>query len=85
MGIEPTASRVRCEEDGRILNDSDELQRQETPENVRKRLFLATCSQNALGHDQVANLLAAACRRWIVGHEVAELRRTLLSVLAMLG
>jgi hypothetical protein len=85
MGIEPTASRVRCENDPRIANDSSNLGRQKTPENVRKRLILATCSQNSIAHDQVANLLEAACRRWLVGHDPRELRRALLGILAMLG
>ena len=49
MGIEPTASRVRCENDGRIANHFSNLERQETPENVRKRLILAACSQDAAG------------------------------------
>ncbi len=77
IGIEPTASRVRCANDDQQCKDCAQLERQQTSEIVPKRPILATCSQNIVKDDQVVNLLAAACRRWLVGRNVRELRRAL--------
>ena len=84
MGIEPTASRVRCRNDGRDSNDFAELERQQTPESVSKRPILAVHSQNAQAADLVAEQLGDAQRDWAEHHEPRELRKVLLTILGLL-
>jgi hypothetical protein len=84
IGIEPTASRVRWQNEGPAINDFAELERQQTSENAQKRPILATSSQNSVSRDPVAERLADLCRAWTAEQEPRKLRKGLLEILGML-
>lgn len=83
-GIEPSASRVRCENMGRQCKDFAGLERQETSENASERPILATCRQNSEEQDAVAERLAMAEQAWLKGHDSRELRKALLAIIGLL-
>jgi hypothetical protein len=84
MGIEPTASRVRCEGDGPSPKDFAKLERQKTSGSVSKRPILATRSQNSERPDRVAEPLAKASQAWSPDRDPRELRKVLLAIMALL-
>jgi hypothetical protein len=83
-GIEPSASRVRWQGDGRESKGFAGLERQETPGDVTERPILATCSRNGETRKRIVEPLEGALRKWLVGQDSRGLRKALVEILALL-
>jgi hypothetical protein len=83
-GIEPSASRVRCENTARQCKDFEQLERQGTSENGPERPILATCRQNSAGPDLIGDHITKAAQAWCMGRDRRALRKALLAILTLL-